>query len=122
VSTNFSTATAVPTEVDAVAVPVGEDCDVAGAVRSLSSNGSDGIWQQLAAALEQGGARSFLASTGFRGAVGETQSLLVDGRHILVVGTGAGVRSPGRVGDGQPTNDDLRLSGAALARASAQLR
>jgi leucyl aminopeptidase len=122
VRTSFTTATAVPRDVDAVAVPVGDDCDVVRAVSSLSSNGSDRIWQDLAAALEQSGARGFLASTGFRGAVGETQSLLVEGQHVLAVGTGADVPGAGRALDQKPTNDDLRLAGAALARAGAQLR
>ncbi|HXW80209.1 MAG TPA: leucyl aminopeptidase [Acidimicrobiales bacterium] len=118
---NFTTASGVPSGVEAVAVPVGADLDVAGPVRSIPSSG---VWEDVARALEQENAGAFLASTGFRGEVGQTQSVLAGGRHVVAVGTSppstSGVTPPAR--GGTPTNDDLRRAGAALARATRRVR
>ncbi len=122
---NFTSAAAVPEGADAVAVPVGADLDITGAVRSLSSSGPNESWEQVAAALQRGNARDFLASTGFRGEIGQTQSVLVEGRHVVAVGTSpaaAGGVAPGSGHPSIPTNDDLRRAGAALARASTRVR
>ena len=79
----------------------------------------------MAEAVEGESVGSFLASTGFRGEIGQTQSVLVGGRHVVAVGT-----SPVASKDGAPrsrpeavpSNDDLRRAGAALARASTRVR
>jgi leucyl aminopeptidase len=122
---NFTTASGVPSGVEVVAVPVGADLDVPGAVRAIPSAGQDGTWENVAQALERGNARAFLASTGFRGEIGQTQSVFVEGQHVLAVGTSpAGTNgdaaSPG--GGTALTIDDLRRAGAALARASGRAR
>ncbi|HTT89856.1 MAG TPA: leucyl aminopeptidase [Acidimicrobiales bacterium] len=122
---NFTTAATVPEGTEAVGVPVGANLDITGAVRSLSSPGHNGSWEELAAALERENARDFLASTGFRGEIGQTQSVLVERRHVVAVGTSLAPASSGAPGSGHPstpTNDDLRRAGAALARASTRVR
>jgi leucyl aminopeptidase len=122
---NFTTAAGVPEGTEAVAVPVGADLDITRAVRSLSSTGPNGSWEQVAAALEGGNGADFLASTGFRGEIGQTQSVLVERRHVVAVGTGPATSDGGAPGSGDksvPTNDDLRRAGAALARASTRVR
>ena len=124
-SINFTTAAAVPEGTEAVAVPVGTDLDITGALRSLSSAGPNGSWEEVAAALERGNAGDFLASTGFRGEIGQTQSVLVEGRHVVAVGTSPAATDGGAPSPGHPsvpTNDDLRRAGAALARASTRVR
>jgi leucyl aminopeptidase len=124
VQTNFATSQAVPNECDALAVPVGSDLDIAGALRAVPGNGAGSGEESLARALEQAGASSFLASAGFRGETGETRSLLVEGKHVLAVGVSP-VGRPGQVAaatGGHAAGDDLRRAGAAVARAGAQLR
>jgi leucyl aminopeptidase len=121
---NFTVAAAVPDGTEAVAVPVGADLDITGAVRSLSSAAANGSWDEVATALERANARDFLASTGFRGEIGQTQSVLVERRHLVVVGTSPAA-SDGAPSSGHPTvptDDDLRRAGAALARASTRVR
>lgn len=122
---NFTVASTVPGGVEAVAVPVGADLDVPRAVRSIPSAGPDGTWEELARALEQENAGAFLASTGFRGEIGQTQSVLAGGHHIVAVGTSPvstnNVQSSPDHQD-EPTNDDLRRAGAALARATTRVR
>ena len=122
---NFTTAAAVPEGTEAVAVPVGADLDITGAVRSLSSGGPNRSWEEVAVALDRGNARDFLASTGFRGEIGQTQSVLVERRHVVAVGTSPAATDGGAPGSAHPsipTNDDLRRAGAALARASTRVR
>ena len=122
---NFTAASAVPNGIELVAVPVGADLDIAAAIRSVGPAGSNGSWEAVAEAVERENVGSFLASTGFRGEIGQTQSVLVGGRHVVAVGT-----SPVASKDGAPrskppavpTNDDLRRAGAALARASTRVR
>jgi leucyl aminopeptidase len=122
---NFTTASGVPSSVEAVAVPVGADLDIARAVRSMPPAGQDETWQEVAGALEQDGAAAFLASTGFRGEIGQTQSILAGGRHLVAVGTSRGSASgvgPSSDHQGAPSHDDLRRAGAALARATTPVR
>jgi leucyl aminopeptidase len=122
---NFTTASAVPAGAEAVAVPVGADLDVPRAVRSIPSDGPNGNWEDVARALEQGNAGPFLASTGFRGEIGQIQSVLAGGRHLVAVGISpatTGGAPPSSEHAGTPTNDDLRRAGAALARATTAVR
>jgi leucyl aminopeptidase len=122
---NITTAPAIPAGVEAVAVPVDADLDIIQAVRSVPSAGSNGGWEGLAQALENENAAGFLASTGFRGEVGQTQSLLVGGRHVVAVGASPVATNGPASASGHPvppSNDDLRRAGAALARASTQVR
>jgi leucyl aminopeptidase len=122
---NFTIAAAAPEETEAVAVPVGADLDITGAVRSFSSAGPNGSWEAVAAALERANAGDFLASTGFRGEIGQTQSVLVERRHVMAVGTSSAGTSDGAPSSRPPsipTNDDLRRAGAALGRASTRVR
>ncbi len=122
---DFKTAVYVPEGSEAVAVPVGADLDITGAVRSLFSAGPDRNWGEVVAALERGNAAGFLASTGFRGEIGQTQSVLVERWHVVAVGTKPAATNAGAPDSGQPsipTNDDLRRAGAALARASTRVR
>jgi leucyl aminopeptidase len=68
--------------------------------------------------------KAFLASTGFRGEVGEARSLLVGGHHVLTVGIsppGKAPTAPSTGPDAATSTDDLRRAGAALARAAAQI-
>ena len=114
---NFTTASTIPGGVEAVAVPVGADLDVPRAVRSIPSAGANGNWEEVAQALEQENAEAFLASTGFRGEIGQTQSVLAGGHHVVAVGTTpVSTNSVPSSSDRQsaPTNDDLRRAGAAL--------
>jgi leucyl aminopeptidase len=122
---NFTTASTIPGGVEAVAVPVGADLDVPRAVRSIPSAGPNGNWEEVAQALEQENAEAFLASTGFRGEIGQTQSVLASGHHVVAVGTTpVSTSSVPSSSDRQsaPTNDDLRRAGAALARATTRVR
>ena len=86
---------------------------------------NDRDWGELGRVLERVDGKAFLAGTGFRGEVGETRSVLLEGHHILAVGvgpTGKAGRKPGAGSDTRATNDDLRSAGAALSRAAARLR
>ena len=103
---NFTAASAVPDGTGSVAVPVGTDLDIAAAVRSVGPAGPNGSWAEVAEAVERENVGGFLASTGFRGEIGQTQSVLVGGRHVVAVGTSPAATNDGasRLGAGGGTN------------------
>ena len=110
---------------DAVALPVGADLDITMALRALPPGGPGLSGESLASALERANGKDFMASTGFRGEVGETRSLLVEGHHVVAVGISpkGGTGQKANTASGTVTSsDDLRRAGAALARAAARLR
>jgi hypothetical protein len=114
---------ALPGDSAALAVPVGADLDISRALGTLPTplGGGDG---SLARAAERDDARGFLVATGFRGHVGEAQSLLLEGHHVLAVGISPADETsrPGAGRDAKPSRDDLRRAGAALARAASRVR
>jgi leucyl aminopeptidase len=118
-ATIYATSPTVPAGTAVVAVPVGADLDIASSLRRLP-----GEHTRLVQEAEQADTSGFLASTGFRGQVGETQSMLLAGQHIVAVGITPepGRQAPGMEREAEPGRDELRRAGAALARATTRAR
>ncbi len=118
IQTTTFTVQPTPGSVEALAVPVGADLDLAAAVSALG--GHDLAQGAVAAVLGERGGRGVLDALGFRGEVGDTATLAVDGRIVIAVGV-----APAGDRKASPTRplsaDEVRRAAAALGRAASHV-